>query len=210
MTLRFYVDQVDFIEKLNELYDQVQALGSITLLRGPQGVAGPRGFTGASGVPGDDGVAGSQIYSGSGAPTSGVGIDGDYYIDTVAPALWGPKVGGAWVPPAIPLGTSVVQREAIAALANGNGSNNLDWDVYGAFTLTGTGTSVALNHQNLPPGPLLGSMLGFITNGGNADVATLFPGVIWTGAVLPDMPASGFNLVSLWCYDGSTIYGCAA
>lgn len=213
MPLTFYVDQPDFIEKLNDLYDQVQALGSITLLRGPQGVAGPRGFTGSRGLPGAGGIAGSQIYSGSGPPLIGTGIDGDYYIDVPGTALWGPKIGGAWVPPPIPLGTSVVQREQVAVLTNGNGSNDLDWNLYGAFTLTCTGIGAALNHQNLPPTlvpPKVGSMLGFINNGGLADVTVLFPGVIWTANVAPDMPTLGFNFVSLWCYDGATLYGVAA
>jgi hypothetical protein len=203
------VDSDDYIELLNGLKDQVEALGSITLLRGPQGSVGPRGFRGFVGPDGTVGVPGSQIYSGSGAPTSGIGIDGDYYIDTTAKVLYGPKTGGAWPTPGLNLGTDVVQREAIVALTLGNGSNDLDWDLYGAFSLTCTGTSCALNHLNLPT-PLVGSMLGFIFDGGNADVATLFPGVTWTANTAPDMPASGFNLVSLWCYDGSTLYGCAA
>jgi hypothetical protein len=211
MPLTFYVDQPDFIEKLNDLYDQVQALGSITLLRGPAGVPGPRGFTGSRGLSGTLGVAGSQIYSGTGAPLIGLGIDGDYYIDTLGKALYGPKTGGAWPLPPLSLGSDVVQREAIIALANGNASNDLDWDLYGAFTLTCTGTSCALNHMNLPGADgKLGSMLGFIDNGGNADVTVLFPGVIWTANTAPDMPTLGFNMVSLWCFDQVTIYGVAA
>lgn len=207
----FYVDQPDFIEKLNNLYDQVQALGSIMLLRGPQGVPGLRGLTGSRGLTGAIGLPGSQIYSGTGAPTVGIGVDGDYYIDTLGKALYGRKVGGSWPVPPLSLGTDVVQREAIIALANGNSTNNLNWALYGAFTLTCTGNNVALNHQNLPGADgKLGSMLGFINNGGNANMAVLFPGVIWTGNTAPDMPTLGFNMVSLWCYNQATIYGVAA
>jgi len=49
---------------------------------------------GAQGDPGDDG---QTILSGSGAPDDGAdGENGDFYIDTVAYDIYGPKTGGAW------------------------------------------------------------------------------------------------------------------
>jgi hypothetical protein len=36
------------------------------------------------------------VLSGSGAPDSSVGKDGDFYIDTSANMLYGPKAGGNW------------------------------------------------------------------------------------------------------------------
>lgn len=45
----------------------------------------------------------SQMVSGSGAPSSGTGLDGDMYIDTSANTLYGPKASGSW-----PSGTSLV------------------------------------------------------------------------------------------------------
>lgn len=67
-------------------------------------------------VEGPPGTPGSQIYSGTGSPSAGVGIDGDYYIDTTSGAvtLYGPKASGAW-PAGIPLtssGTSPVTSVA--------------------------------------------------------------------------------------------------
>lgn len=49
-------------------------------------------------ITGPPGKNGSQIYSGAGTPSSTVGADGDYYIDTTVGAvkLFGPKAGGAW------------------------------------------------------------------------------------------------------------------
>lgn len=38
----------------------------------------------------------NTIVSGVGAPTSGVGSNGDFYIDTLNVALYGPKAAGAW------------------------------------------------------------------------------------------------------------------
>jgi hypothetical protein len=54
---------------------------------------GPQGPTGATGPAGADG---KTIRNGSGAPSSGLGVDGDFYIDTVASAIYGPKTSGAW------------------------------------------------------------------------------------------------------------------
>ena len=59
---------------------------------------------------GSPGAAGSTILSGTTAPGSGVGSNGDYYFDTVAKYLYGPKAAGAW-----PAGTSL-------AGANGTGT----------------------------------------------------------------------------------------
>ncbi|WP_435613286.1 hypothetical protein [Streptomyces sp. bgisy159] len=49
-------------------------------------------------VTGPAGADGSQIISGTGAPDSATGADGDYYIDTTPGAVtwYGPKAGGAW------------------------------------------------------------------------------------------------------------------
>lgn len=54
------------------------------------GSAGPIGPTGAQGT------AGNTVLSGSIAPTSGVGQNGDFYIATSTSTLYGPKAGGNW------------------------------------------------------------------------------------------------------------------
>lgn len=81
---------------------------------GPQGVpgatgaTGPAGPTGATGATGSTGAAGSNgtngtngtngntVLSGSGVPGGGTGVNGDYYVDTTAHAIYGPKTAGAW------------------------------------------------------------------------------------------------------------------
>lgn len=65
----------------------------------PTGIQGPRGNT---------------ILNGAGAPGPTVGIDGDYYVDTAATNLYGPKTSGAWP------GTSVHIGAAGALLAANN------------------------------------------------------------------------------------------
>ena len=53
-------------------------------------IRGPAGDDGA------DGAAGSTILSGAGAPNDANGSDGQFYLDTSAGSLYGPKASGAW------------------------------------------------------------------------------------------------------------------
>jgi hypothetical protein len=69
--------------------------------QGPIGLPGPTGATGAPGTPGTNG---NTVLNGTGTPGSGVGNNGDFYIDTAADVLYGPKAGGTWPTP----GTSLV------------------------------------------------------------------------------------------------------
>lgn len=63
---------------------------------GPQGIQGPQGPQGVQGVQGNPGIDGYTILSGIGVPGTGLGRNGDYYMDTVAKILYGPKAGGVW------------------------------------------------------------------------------------------------------------------
>lgn len=60
--------------------------------RGPQGPRGPRGLTGPAGGGGGDG---SVWYDGAGAPSGGLGENGDYYLRTSNGDVY-TKAGGAW------------------------------------------------------------------------------------------------------------------
>ena len=66
-------------------------------------VYGSRGTTGPTGNTGATGPAGTSMLYGSGAPSSGTGSNGDFYIDTSGLYLYGPKASGSW-----PSGTSIV------------------------------------------------------------------------------------------------------
>lgn len=48
-------------------------------------------------------LEGTSLLYGSGAPSSGTGVDGNFYLDQTAHVLYGPKAAGAW-----PSGTSLV------------------------------------------------------------------------------------------------------
>lgn len=47
-------------------------------------------------IGGGGGGGGNTVLNGAGAPSSGTGDDGDFYIDTSAWDIYGPKAAGAW------------------------------------------------------------------------------------------------------------------
>jgi len=114
----------------------------------PAGVslAGPPGAAGATGATGNTGAAGSTLLSGSGDPTSSVGNDGDYYINTSTSTLFGPKADGQW-PPGVPLAGNSGTPSGGGSILSGAGApdnsigNNGDfyldtntWTLYGPKT----------------------------------------------------------------------------
>jgi hypothetical protein len=63
---------------------------------------------GPQGPQGTQGVAGNTILYSAADPSSGQGVDGNFYINTTSHFLFGPKAGGAW-----PAGTSLVGPQGI-------------------------------------------------------------------------------------------------
>jgi hypothetical protein len=66
-------------------------------------LVGPPGTDGDDGL---DGTDGNTVLSGSGAPSGGLGVDGDFYIDTAALAFYGPKASGSWGSPSSIVGVT--------------------------------------------------------------------------------------------------------
>lgn len=85
--------------------DGVSAWIDAGLMRGPQGLPGSNG---------DDGIDGKTIRNGTSDPTSGIGIQGDFYINTTTSELWGPKGVSSWA------GTGPVE---LIGAAGSNGIN---------------------------------------------------------------------------------------
>ncbi|OQB78592.1 MAG: Collagen triple helix repeat (20 copies) [Planctomycetes bacterium ADurb.Bin126] len=54
---------------------------------------GYRGYGSGGGLPGEDG---RTVLNGIGAPSSEVGAEGDFYLDTQTTELYGPKTDGVW------------------------------------------------------------------------------------------------------------------
>lgn len=119
----------------------------------------------ADGAAGADGADGNTILNGTAAPTGGTGVDGDFFIDTVADDIYGPKTGGAWggatslIGPQGAAGNDGVfseiasQAEAEAGVENTKGMTPLRT----AQAITAQGTGIADNA---------------VTNAKLADVAT--------------------------------------
>ena len=62
-------------------------------VRGP---GGPPGRRGPQGPRGRAGANGNTILHGSSLPTTGLGANGDFYLDTATESLYGPKTAGSW------------------------------------------------------------------------------------------------------------------
>ena len=71
--------------------------------QGVQGVQGNPGAIGPTGATGGTGATGAGMLSGVGGPTAGVGNNGDFYLDTAATVVYGPKASGAWPAPGVSL-----------------------------------------------------------------------------------------------------------
>jgi hypothetical protein len=69
----------------------------------------------SSGMTGPTGADGKTIRNGSGVPSSGLGVDGDFYVDTAALNLYGPKTAGAWGSPTSIVGPTGATGAAGAA-----------------------------------------------------------------------------------------------
>ena len=63
---------------------------------GPKGDTGPTGPAGMQGPPGPAGADGKTVRNGAGVPASGFGVIGDFFINTTARTIYGPKTGSGW------------------------------------------------------------------------------------------------------------------
>jgi len=86
---------------------------------------------GPSGLPGPPGAPGTGVINGNGAPSDGLGVIGDYYIDnTGGPAIYGPKSNAGW-------GSATVLKGAKGDTgAQGNG-----WIIGTGVPSSGTGNN---------------------------------------------------------------------
>tara|TARA_R110000765_G_scaffold93781_3_gene176756 strand:- start:7148 stop:8008 length:861 start_codon:yes stop_codon:yes gene_type:complete len=106
-----------------------QCLDPFVLPIGPSGAAGTNGSQGLNGNTGATGAAGldgSIWYAGAGIPGAGIGVDGDYFLNTLTGDVYGPKTGGAW---------GAITMNLVGASGT-NGTNGTDGNSF----YTGTGT----------------------------------------------------------------------
>jgi Collagen triple helix repeat (20 copies) len=128
---------------------------------GPQGSAGATGSAGLPGAPGGpgkdgipgqpgaDGTNGKTVLNGSGAPDDGLGADGDFYLDTSADAIYGPKSSGTWgnatslIGASGPSGTANVVTKIGIVIVPANGQSTVFADCPASSTVTGGGFAAA-------------------------------------------------------------------
>ena len=139
---------------------------------GPQGPSGPSGSTGTAGTAGADG---KTILYGSGAPAGGLGVDGDFYIDTTAKTIAGPKAT-TW-----PAGTSLVgpagsvdYKAGTGTTADDSGSQRLT--VTFADPFADDNYSISLTYVGAGPAPTLWVVSKTATGAGF---------VVGTGSTIP-------------------------
>lgn len=112
--------------RLNKMMDEAEvnllAGSNITISRGLDGIT----INAATG-----GGSTNTILNGSGAPSSGLGNNGDFYIDTTANAIYGPKTSGSWGSP-----TSIVGTNGT------NGTNGSVWYTGSGVPSAGLGVNI--------------------------------------------------------------------
>jgi len=151
----YYNTTTDFIKLYsNGAWTNIGTTGAT----GPQGPQGPTGATGAKGDTGNTGATGSQgiqgiqgiqgvkgdagadgktILNGSGVPTSGLGVNGDFYLDTASNFIYGPKTSGSWGS-----GTSIIGPTGQTGPQGASGDSSSHYH-YNARTNTTSGDPTA-------------------------------------------------------------------
>lgn len=122
----------EFILWIEQLFTNVQ---------GVPGDPGPPGDPGDPGPPGDPGADGLSVLSGSGPPSGGTGVDGEFYIDISAWDVYGPKAAGVW-----PAGVSIIGPVG----PTGPGSTVVAEGAAAAVSLTTTGVAVQVASLTMP------------------------------------------------------------
>jgi hypothetical protein len=146
-------------------------LTGATGAQGPIGLTGATGAAGTNGTNGINGINGNTIFSGTAAPAAGVGVTGDFYIDTVANVIYGPKVALGWL-----AGTSLVGATGAtgangatgaagpAGVAGTNGTNGAVGAIgpAGAAGTNGINGTNGTNGVGVPVGGTAGQVLAKI------------------------------------------------
>lgn len=168
-----------------EVYKQVSGawVDQMFSLLGPTGATGATGATGSTGA---TGAAGSQIFTGSGAPSTGLGVVGDFYIRFTG-ALYKKTGSSTWTDQGAPTKQILAAWAGTMPVALGNG---LVWVVPQINATTATfSLSYAIARVETTP---LGSSAQFVlekSSGGNS----AFSGSPTTVSTLTIAPADYRN-----------------
>ena len=162
-------------------------------------------------APGIAGPAGNTVLYGAGAPSSGLGTNGNFYINTSSWLIYGPKASGAW-----PSGVSLVGASGAAVLSgSGVPSSGLGLDgdfyintsantIYGPKTGGAWGSATSLVGDAGPSGIGVISSLGAGTSYTAITTHTLPPGGVITVAA-NQLCANNGDVAKIHFYAKSTV-----
>lgn len=94
------------------------------------------------GTNGTNGTNGNTVLSGSGPPSSGLGVNNDFYIDTATYNIYGPKTGGAWGSPTSLIGP--VGATGPSGANGADGTNGINAYLYIAYADNASGDGFTL------------------------------------------------------------------
>ena len=80
-----------------------QGIQGLPGTNGTNGAVGATGPAGTQGIQGLAGTNGTSVLNGNANPIAGIGVNGDFYLNTTTNELFGPKANGTW-----PNGVSLV------------------------------------------------------------------------------------------------------
>lgn len=103
------------------IYSQVYSMA--TGPQGPQGTAGTNGTNGADG---------NTLLYGNGNPSNGLGVNGNFYLNTATYVLFGPKASGVWGSGA-QLSSSYISEDPISIPAGSAYPFIIDFTPYAAL-----------------------------------------------------------------------------
>lgn len=166
-------------------------------LRGPAGGEGRFGSAGANGTDGTDGAPGSRWYTDAGLPAPGLGIVGDFYLDSVTGDYYEKTGPGTWTFQGT-LGGGGTSNDSYTGLA----AEDL---AAGDFCYTDGFSQIALASADVPGNQctgfvkvasLAGTPATIFWEGMNAFLVGLMPGGRYylsdtTGGALTDVPVQG-------------------
>ena len=154
---------------------------------GPAGPTGPTGPAGPTGPTGPAGVDGKTVRYGSTNPSSLIGVDGDFYINTATNFIFGPKSGGSW-----PTGTTLVGPQGPTGATGATGATGPQGPIgnsnsFSTIAVSGQSSLVADSSTNTLT-VVAGNNITLTTNAGS-DTLTIAGANV--GDTLPSQTGNG-------------------
>ena len=114
--------------------------GEYSIAKNIKGATGTKGTNGTNGSNGSNGSNGATWRNGSGVPSNGTGVDGDYYLNNANGDVY-LRASGTY--------SITANIKGAAGTAGTNGTNGAIWRNGSSATSSGTGVEVAcdLNEQ---------------------------------------------------------------